>query len=140
MLSVRRSPDVVFTELEDGAVLLHTSTGYYYSLDAVGVEIWRLLGDSREMDGLARSLTGVFEVQEEEAGRAARRLLDELEREDLIVHGEDGESPTGGKPAVGEPHAPEQRRPFRQPELVKHDEPLSDVSTHPFDPQLPLAE
>ncbi|MBI4526602.1 MAG: hypothetical protein HY695_22610 [Deltaproteobacteria bacterium] len=32
------------------------------------------------------------------------------------------------------------KKPFVEPELIKHDEPLHDVVINPFDPQLPLAE
>lgn len=32
------------------------------------------------------------------------------------------------------------KKPFAEPELIKHDEPLHDVVLNPFDPQLPLAE
>jgi hypothetical protein len=32
------------------------------------------------------------------------------------------------------------RKPFVEPELIKHEEPLHEIVMNPFDPQLPLAE
>ncbi len=32
------------------------------------------------------------------------------------------------------------KKPFVEPEVIKHDEPLHEVVINPFDPQLPLAE
>ena len=49
--------DVVFCEVENGAVLLHAAQEVYYGLNQVGAEIWQLLPPaSAEIDGLLASL------------------------------------------------------------------------------------
>jgi hypothetical protein len=133
-----RNPDVVCTELEEGAVLLHMDTRLYYSLNDVGLEVWNLVDSAQTPKDVAKELTSAFEVEEAAAEDAVSRFVHELERERLVVAG----SPSAPPDAAA---APDRRgdgakRPFTQPELVQHDEPLHEVTTSPFDPQLPLAE
>jgi hypothetical protein len=112
-----RNPDVVATELEDGAVLLNLQSGFYYSLNSSGLEVWRLA-----------------EVDPERALSAAAGFVELLEREALLVRTDQEPNATGRMADSGD------ERPITEPELVKHDEPLHEVSMSPFDPQLPLAE
>jgi hypothetical protein len=138
MATVARNPEVIYTELEDGAVLLNMENGYYYSLDAVGAELWRLVG-AASPDEIGRELAQRFDVTEERASVAAARFVDELRREQLVVSGDD-DPEAAADIADGRPTRATEKRPFRDPVLVKHDEPLHQISLHPFDPQLPLAE
>jgi Coenzyme PQQ synthesis protein D (PqqD) len=140
MAWVARNPEVVTTELEDGAVLLNMETRLYYSLNQAGLEIWGLLEAATGPDDLAKLLTRAFALEEERARAAASRFVGELERERLVLAsdraGEEAPTNAGGS-AGGEGVT---RRPFAEPELVRHDEPLHELSASPFDPQLPLAE
>ena len=134
-----KHPEVVYTELENGAVLLHMESGFYYSLDRVGLEIWRLIGAAAGVDEIGRALAARFDVDENQAAAAAARFIDTLARERLLAP---AESPSGAtREALSQPEVlPGDRQPFTEPVLAKHDEPLHQISAHPFDPQLPLAE
>ncbi len=141
MTRVQRHPEVIYTDLVDGAVLLHGETKFFYSLDPVGTTIWRLLDETHTMDGLVRRLVAEYEVSPELARTCLSEFIGQLEHEQLVT-------PAGlaGTPA-GEPSdiapsdtAREARKRFDRPELIKHDEPLHAVVMNPFDPQLPLAE
>jgi hypothetical protein len=135
------NPEVVCTELEDGAVLLNMETRLYYSLNQSGLEIFRLLAASADESELARHVAGRFEVDEQGALAAVTAFLAQLGGERLIQTDEGGSAGSqsaGAATAAAESEAG--RMPFAQPELIKHDEPLHEVSTSPFDPQLPLAE
>lgn len=153
------NPEVIHTELEDGAVLLNMETGYYYSLDVVGRDIWRLLEEGGSAEAVGAALTERYDVDATRATRTASEFLEKLAEEGLVLPAEaDGRTGAGGSAegsraasvaATGAPGATEPagraeggdgRPAFREPELLKHDEPLSQMSTHPFDPQLPLAE
>ena len=141
MTRVQRHPEVIYTDLVDGAVLLHGETKYFYSLDPVGTTIWRLLDETKTVDGLVSRLVAEYEVSPELARTCVSEFIQHLEQEQLIMP--DG---IAGAPA-GEPEdiassdtAPEARKRFDRPELIKHDEPLHAVVMNPFDPQLPLAE
>jgi hypothetical protein len=135
-----RNPQVVCTELEDGAVLLNMESRLYFSLNETGLELWNALDGAAGTEQVADRLTRSFDVDGTAATSAVSRFVPELERERLVVPAT--EAPEGTAPAGDAPARPTQaeRRPFAEPELVKHDEPLHEVSTSPFDPQLPLAE
>ena len=141
MARLARSPDVVSTELEDGAVLLNMETRLYYSLNREGLEIWSLLDSTTGPEDLARHLVHAFDVEEDRARVSVSAFLRELERERLVIASDQdatGARPDGDRAALdGDRGA---TGPFLEPELVKHDEPLHEVSASPFDPQLPLAE
>lgn len=81
--------DVILTELRDGTgVLLHLATKFYYSLNATGVAVWKLLasGAARTPAALASALSERFAgVAPEEARGDVDRLLAELVREELVA-------------------------------------------------------
>ena len=143
MVKLSRHPDVVHTELEDGAVLLHLGTRFYYSLNEVGRTIWRLLESVDNPEGLTERLLGQYQVTEDHARASLSRFLQELDREQLVLattgDGPGASVPAGdGQTGTAQPSGATSR--FSEPELIKHDEPLHEVVMNPFDPQLPLAE
>jgi hypothetical protein len=129
---------VIHTELEEGAVLLHLESGLYYSLDAVGLEIWRQIEGGRRVEDIARAVTERFDVQHDAAEAAVVSFVEQLARERLVIPA-DGDLARADAAPAGVP-GPVERKPFALPALIKHDEPLHQVALHPFDPQLPLAE
>lgn len=139
MADLERNPEVIYTELEEGAVLLHLTSGYYYSLDPVGMVIWGLIEPGTTPEGIGRALAESFEVDAERAAACARDFLDELRGHELVVPSNGATERPGNEQAGRGPETPA-RRPFTAPVLIRHDEPLSQLSVHPFDPQLPLAE
>jgi len=139
MARLVRNPEVVCTELEDGAVLLNLEPRLYYSLNGMGLEIWRLVESAKGEDEFTKQLLNRFEVDEARLRASISTFVDELRREQLLV--EDGTPVDPSSAPGGEVlDAGQARRVFVEPELVRHDEPLHEVSTSPFDPQLPLAE
>ncbi len=135
------NPECVCAVLEDGAVLLNLETRLYYSLNDVGLEVWRLLERGVDTSELGGRISSIFDVAAEQAVGAVSSFVAHLEREGLVV-------PDGGAPAtptpVGAGNATttngEGARAFVPPQLIKHEEPLHEVSSSAFDPQLPLAE
>ena len=139
MAWLMKHPEVVYTDLEDGAVLLHLQTRFYYSLNEVGKSIWRMLDTSESADDLVEKLMAEYDVDEGQTKEKMSTFLQELQREQLTVphDGEVGSQPGGG---IGWTSSSQEKKPFAEPELIKHDEPLHEVVMNPFDPQLPLAE
>lgn len=135
MRAFAKHPEVIYTELEDGAVLLHLESGFYYSLDTVGLEIWRQLNAGVPLEAIAPALAQRFDVDPDAAETAVAAFVDELVHERVIAPSDAAAQAVALAAAAGSTRAP-----FRSPVIVKHDEPLHQVSTHPFDPQLPLAE
>jgi hypothetical protein len=85
---ISRSADVVLTELQDGSgVLLHLQTRYYFTLNASGVQVWKLLGaGARDPAELATGLSAAFPDAEPNRVRAdIDALLADLTRESLVI-------------------------------------------------------
>ncbi len=140
MVRKEKHPEVVYTSLEDGAVLLHLESKFYYSLNESGEAIWRLLDSAESLEDLVQEVMLEYEVEQGRVKGSISKFLEELEREQLVVPHQGG---TDGYP--DEKHAmaeipSDKKKPYVEPELLKHDEPLHDVVMNPFDPQLPLAE
>ena len=132
-----QNPEVVVTELEDGAVLLNMESRLYYSLNPSALDIWHLLESPIEPADVARRLAAEVEMDETQVTEAVSAFLQDLENERLVVTADGSQ---GGGTTQSTPVASAERRPFTQPELIRHDEPLHEVQVSPFDPQLPLAE
>ena len=142
---IKQHPDVVYTDLVDGAVLLHLETRTYYSLNEVGAAIWRLLDSAESREDLAQRLTAEYEVEKGQAESSVSEFIQELERDQLVLPDQEGpetqataEHRHDGSAGAETPSA--KKKPFTKPEVIKHDEPLHEVVMNPFDPQLPLAE
>jgi hypothetical protein len=130
----KANPEVVCTELEEGAVLLNMDSRLYYGLDPVGLEVFHLAQGAEDAEALGNELEARFEVDGERARVTAAAFVKQLEEKGMLVSGD------GAEPSV-KPTPPDgPKRPFSEPELVQHDEPLHNVAISPFDPQLPLAE
>ena len=82
-----KNPDVVTTELEDGAVLLNLNTKYYYNLNETGLSIWQALEESGDPEIIAEKLTDAYDIDITNASAYLDKLLDDLQKEGLIIRG-----------------------------------------------------
>ncbi len=80
-------PAVIFQPVTDGAVLLNTESEVYFGLNAVGMDVWRLLPPTcATLDELCTALVRKYpQVDVEEIRRDASALLDELTMEGLAL-------------------------------------------------------
>jgi len=87
MTQVRPNPDVVFCEVEDGAVLLSASDEVYFGLNEVGAKVWTLLPPaSSGVDEICDRLCDQYpEVDPTTVRQDVRELLDELSKHGLLV-------------------------------------------------------
>lgn len=78
--------EVTFRVLDDGAVLVHVETGYYYTLNATGTFVWEMLAE-REMTvaELADELARAFGQDGQAVAADVQHLLDHLRGENLIL-------------------------------------------------------
>jgi hypothetical protein len=83
--SYHKNPNVVTTELEDGAVLLNLNTKYYYNLNETGLSIWQALDESGDPETIATKLTDAYDIDKKLASDYLGELLEDLEKEGLII-------------------------------------------------------
>ena len=77
--------DVVFTAMEDEAVLLHLSSKRYYGLNETGMRIWQMVQIGASVSEMAVALAEEYDVIEGDAQDAVSALCRELLEEELIT-------------------------------------------------------
>lgn len=82
--TLKISPHVVFRELGEGAVLLDVQSERYFGLDAIGVDVWKLLGASGDVSEIVEALSQRYGVSRERISEDVCRLLEELESANLL--------------------------------------------------------
>ena len=68
----------------DEGILLHLSTGDYYSLNPVGLRIWELIDGRRRASAITGALAGTFGKPEQALAKDVLAFGEALMRENLI--------------------------------------------------------
>lgn len=74
MREIEVAADVVFADLPDGGVVVHTRTKRYYSLNHTGARIWGLLQESGDRATTASAIAVEYGISSDEAVRAVDEL------------------------------------------------------------------
>jgi hypothetical protein len=83
--TIQRGPRAVHRELSDGAaVLLHLDSGAYYSLNEVGVLIWKLLENGRTFASLVEQVRARIVDAPPELPDDVREFLGALNERNLV--------------------------------------------------------
>ena len=113
------------------AVLIDLASGAYYSLNEAGTWAWQHLVAGYDADQVAAAIARRFEISFEAARGDACRLIDELEKERLIVPRAADQPPTDPPPWDGQ-----ERRPYRPPALEGYRDLAALLALDPPAPQL----
>ena len=130
-------PSVVCTVLEEGGVLLHLETKYYYSLNRTALALWLHL-ESGYADPAGALAARFPEALGRDAALAA--WLGQLTTERLVEAQDVDKSGAPGAAAAEPPLALAADAAWEPPKLTRHDAPLNQILSNPFDPCVPLAE
>ncbi len=80
-----RIPDrVLFTTVDDAAVLLNTRTNQYFSLDEVGVRCWSLLTEGKSLRAAFELILDEYEVDGAQLERDLLSLVGHLMEHGLV--------------------------------------------------------
>ena len=83
------SPDVLFQELEDEAILLNITSENYYGLDDVGLRIWQLLEEhGGETELVISQMQAEYHVDEALLRDDITNLMAELSEAGLVTMGQ----------------------------------------------------
>jgi Coenzyme PQQ synthesis protein D (PqqD) len=104
------SANAIAEKIEGEVVIINLGTGAYYSLRAVGADVWSAIEGGATQDEIVDSLAARYDGDSSAIGDYVAGLLEELQAEGLVrAAGEDavrpapvGEAPSGGR----EPFAP----------------------------------
>ncbi len=75
---------VLFTTVEQDAILLNTHTNQYYVLEEVGMRLWELLNQAGGVRGVYQALLDEYEVSSAELERDLLELLGHLMENSLV--------------------------------------------------------
>lgn len=83
----RHGGDVIYRVVDGEAILLNLESGYYYSLDPLGSEIWALCDGAHALDDILNHICAGYAVSPAQARGDLLGLLDDLVREGLLTIG-----------------------------------------------------
>jgi hypothetical protein len=87
--------------IDDEVIIIRLTDGVYYSMEGVGVLVWRLLEAARSLDDIVQAISETYAVDADRAGDDAKELIESLKRERLVVAGVGAQTQTTGS---GESH------------------------------------
>lgn len=74
-------------QIMDEIVLLHRSTGNYYSLNQTGTAIWRYCSENRRLDEIIDFVSHEYQIEKNTLGEEIGSYLQELIQEGILeVH------------------------------------------------------
>jgi len=85
-------PKVIHETIEGETVLVNLDSGTYYSLDGIGAEVWALVERGAPVGGIIEWVASRYEGTRVDIEKALFLLMEELQREALIVTDETRES------------------------------------------------
>lgn len=82
---LRRSPDIVASDVDGELVLINIDDGKYYGLNPVGSAIWRQLEAPQSMTALVAALTEEFDGDPAIVERETIAFVGELTGQSLVL-------------------------------------------------------
>jgi hypothetical protein len=82
---LKPNPDVVFTIVDDEAILLEQETGKYYGLNKVGTRLWILLAEHGRLDKAHEQLLAEFDVDDAQLKTDLEKITADLIENGLLT-------------------------------------------------------
>lgn len=73
-----------FTELDDKAVVLNTSSGIYYELDPKACYIWKMIENNHQLEEIIGSYAENFSVNKKNSTEALNKFIEHARNEGFI--------------------------------------------------------
>ena len=70
--------DVLASEVEDELVLLNQETGKYFTLDATGARMWKLIVQNGQLEQVKQAMLAEYDVEPEQLEQDLLKLVDKL--------------------------------------------------------------
>jgi len=78
-------PSVVYETFEDEVVAINFGTGNYYSLQRVAYDIWSLIEQGNNAEGIIKRIILKYDGEPQKIEEAIETFLQELQQEGLVV-------------------------------------------------------
>lgn len=84
---VRRSGDVMASQVDNELVMMDIERGMYYALNPVGAEIWARLAEPQQVAALCAQLQQVYAVDRATCETDVLAVLNDMAENGLLVQG-----------------------------------------------------
>jgi hypothetical protein len=81
---IRRSEELVASDLEGETVMMSVRSGMYYGLDSIGSRLWQLIEQPRSVSELCDILLQEYAVERAQCERDVIALLNEMHGEGIV--------------------------------------------------------
>ncbi len=113
------NPQVIHETIDGETIIIDLATGTYFSLQGAAPAIWSALAEGETATGVVRRLSQAYVAEPGEIESAVEGFLRELEREQLIATGSNGNG-AGVMPAPSGDRDGAERSPLAPPKLEKY--------------------
>lgn len=79
MSSTRGNPNLIWRVVDDEAILLDTTTGYHFSLDPIGTEVWQSLQAGDSIDEIVARIARTYGTDEATVRSDVTEFMNELQ-------------------------------------------------------------
>ena len=80
----RRSNDALFSSIGNDIVALHVRNGHCYGMEDVTAEVWNLLGEPADIQGICDRLLEIYEVEPATCRSEVEHLITQFKNEGLV--------------------------------------------------------
>jgi hypothetical protein len=81
---VKRSSDIIASEVDGEMVMMSINQGKYFGLDSIGGDIWKMLESPMKVSDICDRLMKQYKVDEPTCERDVFEFLDQLIEQELI--------------------------------------------------------
>lgn len=81
---VTTTEDIIWRVVDDEALILNTSNGFYFSMNGTATEAWCLLTEGKSIDEVARVIADRYDVDVAAAKADVESLLADLKQEQIL--------------------------------------------------------
>ncbi len=128
------APQVIAETIGEETMIVNLATGHYFNLQGAGVDVWGCIEREDALPDIVARLEARYDAADGEIEASVAALVEELEREDLIVPAAGAEAPARD----AEPLDAGPRMPFAMPGLAKFTD-MQDIilldPVHEVDPR-----
>lgn len=84
MIRVESQDGIVWRTVNKETVILDQKTGWYYSLDETGTEIWNLFKADKNLQQVTKFIAGKYNVTQKKANSDTLEFIKNLSREKIV--------------------------------------------------------
>jgi len=81
---IKRSPEIVYSDMDGETVMMSIEQGSYFGIDAIGSHIWNVLEEEISVEALCARLCEKYDVEESQCQQDVIRLLEKMQEHNII--------------------------------------------------------